>query len=187
MGAFRYAQESSARNRTVGALGAIQAALELYKEKFGEYPEAEAPLEVDTFSGDTLHVGGAHMLYQAITADGSSAIKLATTPEGGVSESDGRVSDMEKENSISASPLPKSIIYPPNVPAGTMRPRILVDGWGRPFQYTKADPDPNHEPVTVNPTYDLWSFGPLKSKSLASDSLDLKKDPEASASWIKNW
>src|SRR5436190_24026992 len=100
LGAFRYAQESAARNRTVSAHGAIMAALAQYNEKFGEYPEPANPGEDDQFSGKTLHIGGAHMLYQAISADGNSAIELRSAPAGGAAESDGRTDDQEMENVI---------------------------------------------------------------------------------------
>jgi prepilin-type N-terminal cleavage/methylation domain-containing protein len=187
LGAFRYAQESAARNRTVSAHGAIMAALEQYKEKFGEYPEPANPNEDDQFAGKTLHIGGAHMLYQAITADGNSAIELRAAPAGGVGESDGKVSDEEAENAITSSPLPKSIIFPPTAPAGSTRPRYLVDGWNRPFQYSKFDTQASAN-TTVNPTYDLWSLGPMTNgASATTDSIETKRDPTLTASWIKNW
>jgi prepilin-type N-terminal cleavage/methylation domain-containing protein len=185
LGAFRFAQESAARNRTVSAHGAIMAALEQYKEKFGEYPAPANPTEDDQFAGKTLHIGGAHMLYQAITADGNSAIELRAAPSSG--ESDGKVDETEMENVITSSPLPKSIIFPPNAPAGSTRPRYLVDGWNRPFQYSKFNVDVGAN-TSVNPTYDLWSFGPMANGApTATDSLETKKDPTLTASWIKNW
>jgi prepilin-type N-terminal cleavage/methylation domain-containing protein len=187
LGAFRFAQESAARNRTLTAHAAIITALEQYREKHGEYPEPSTPDEEDKFAGNTFRIGGAHMLYQAITADGNSAIVLGSAPPGGVSESDGRVSDDEAEDAISSSSLPKSVLYPPNAPVGTTRPRFLVDGWNRPFQYVKADPT---VPVTVNPTYDLWSFGPLTgpgSAAASTPSVEVRRDPQATSSWVKNW
>jgi prepilin-type N-terminal cleavage/methylation domain-containing protein len=195
LGAFRYAQESAARNRTIATHATISAGLEQYKEKFGEYPEPANEQEREEFGGNTLNTGGAHMLYQALTADGSSAIRLQTPPPGGAQESDGQVDDQEMENSISSSTLPKSVIFPPNAPAGESRARLLVDGWNRPFQYTRADPPPaipppgNQPPPrnTVNPTYDLWSYGPLTTESSVGSGVETKLQPEATAKWIKNW
>jgi prepilin-type N-terminal cleavage/methylation domain-containing protein len=178
--------ESAARNRSVSAHGAIQAALEEYKEKFGSYPEPANPKEEDQFAGITFPIGGAHMLYQAITGDGNSAIVMKSAPSGGASESDGKVSADELQFTLSASPLPKSVIYPPNLSAGTVRPRLLVDGWGRPFQYTKGDPDPAKNKA-INPTYDLWSLGPKPGSSPPSDSLASKRDEKITGPWIKNW
>lgn len=180
IGGFRYAQESSARNRTVSAHGAIRAALEQYKEKFGEYPEPENPGETLPIGSMTYRAGGAHMLYQAITGDGTSAIKLSGGAAAGV-ESDGEVDASEKENMINFTNLPKSIIYP-NVAAGLVQPRILIDGWSRPFQYTK----PINGVLAINPTYDLWSEG-AKGSENPQDSVDIKRDAKITAPWIKNW
>ena len=185
LGVFRYAQESAARNRSVMAHAAIKAALEKYKEQFGEYPEPANPGEDDQFTGTSYSVGGAHMLYQAITGDGNSAIRLPASA-GQASESDGKVAIEEQENRINSSTLPRSCIFPPNAPAGQTRARYLVDGWNRPFQYTKANPDPAQN-LAVNNTYDLWSFGPLKGSAQPTDSPVAKRDPNVSASWITNW
>jgi prepilin-type N-terminal cleavage/methylation domain-containing protein len=178
--------ESAARNRTVSAHASIQTGLEEYKEKFGAYPEPANPKEEDKFAGITLPIGEAHMLYQAITADGNSAILLASAPPGGASESDGKVSDEEMKNSITSTHLPRSVIYPSSIAVGTARPRLLVDGWGRPFQYTKGNPDPAKNKA-MNPTYDLWSLRPKPGSIPPSDSLATKRDEKITRSWIKNW
>lgn len=180
LGAFRYAQESAARNRTVGAHAAIKAALEQYKEKFGEYPEPKNAAATSQIGGSSYRTGGAQMLYQAITGDGSSAIKLSSTAESG--ESNGKVDDNEMENVINGT-LPTTLIYPPpsQLAAGESGERMLVDGWYRPFQYSKGEAD------TLNPTYDLWSFGPMKTGASASYGIDAKRDTVTSATWIKNW
>jgi type II secretory pathway pseudopilin PulG len=184
---FRIGQgESAARSRTVSTHAVIQAALEQYREKFGTYPEPADPKEQHKFAGIALPVGDAHMLYQAITGDGDSAIAMESPASRGTSESDGRVSDEEVKNTLSSSPLPKSVIYPPNLPADTVSPRFLVDGWGRPFQYTKGNPDPAKNKA-VNPTYDLWSLGPERGTFPPSDSLATKRIEQISGSWIKNW
>lgn len=183
LGAFRYAQESSSRNKTISAHAAIRAGLEQYFEKFGEYPAPANPNEQMTIASRPYRAGGAHMLYQAITGDGSNAIELEA---GNTAESDGAVDASEKENTINSSSLPKAVIYP-NVGAGVMQPRILIDGWNRPFQYTKADKDPNKN-LAVNPTYDLWSYGP--KGDMAGDgqeTAEVKRDSQRTAAWIKNW
>jgi hypothetical protein len=95
------------------------------------------------------------------------------------------------ENVITSSPLPKSIIFPPNAPVGTSRPRYLVDGWNRPFQYSKFIPDTSGGAAgantSVKPTYDLWSYGPMTDGMEPSDTLETKQDPLKTAAWIKNW
>ena len=180
LGAFRFAQESAARNRTVGAHAAIKAGLEQYKEKFGEYPEPEDVSTTTQIGGSTYRSGGAQMLYQAITGDGSSAIKLSSSAD--AEESNGKIEETEMENVINGT-LPTTIIYPPpsQMAAGESGERLLVDGWYRPFQYSKGEAD------TLNPTYDLWSFGPMKTGASASYSIDAKRDTVTSATWIKNW
>lgn len=174
VGAFGYAQQSASRNRTVAAHAAIKAALEQYKEKFGEYPEAKNPTQMGDASGGSFRTGGAMMLYQSISGDGTDQINL---PSAG-SSSDGKIDkDVDLPNVINGN-LPKAMIL--RTAAGYM----LVDGFGRPFQYSKA-PDAN----TVNPTYDLWSFANIERSSDAAVKYDLasKKDANITAKWIKNW
>ncbi|MBL9181954.1 MAG: hypothetical protein JNN17_07425 [Verrucomicrobiaceae bacterium] len=70
----------------------------------------------------------------------------------------------------------------------TMRRKIgnhylLVDGYGRPFQYIKADPAKKN---TLNTTYDLWSYGDDETH-LRATSKDTEADPSLGAKWIKNW
>jgi hypothetical protein len=139
------------------------------------------------------------MLYQAITGDGNSAIRLQAAPAGGVQESDGEVKEEERENALGTSELPKSMLSPSNAPIGKIMPRLLVDGWNRPFQYVKAAPVDTTGTVVVNPanvapqttmntTYDLWSFGPMtNAKMMVGDALETRRDPIQTASWIKNW
>lgn len=176
LGAFRYAQESAARNRTSGALAAIRASLEQYKEKFGEYPEARNPEQVTTFRGKTFRVGGALMLYQAITGDGSDHLRLGSSS---ASPSDGSTDATELKDAINPN-LPKQMILGP-ISSGY----ILVDGFGHPIQYDKAGTTGSSD--TVNPTYDLWSYGNIDSgKTPASDRATKTSELET-GTWIKNW
>ncbi|MFZ4765183.1 MAG: prepilin-type N-terminal cleavage/methylation domain-containing protein [Roseimicrobium sp.] len=166
----RYAQESAARNRTTAAHAAIKSALEKYKEKFGEYPEPAQPTATSEISGSDFVSGGAEMLYQAITGDGTSAIKLGTS--GSPMPSDGVYDETEIANAIDTN-LPKAMI------SHTKDNKwMLIDGWNRPFQYSKGQAD------TINPSFDLWSFG---STSRGPTSADAKRDPATSGAWIKNW
>jgi prepilin-type N-terminal cleavage/methylation domain-containing protein len=133
VGAFRWSQDSSSRNRTRIAFAAIKTSLEQYQEKNGEYPQPADPMEEDRFSGNTFRTGGAHMLYQAIIGDGTNAIRLDAPPAGGVSESDGQVSEDERDNVLNDSSFPKSMIYPPNIPIGSLRPRYSSMAGTGPF------------------------------------------------------
>jgi len=178
LGAFQYAQQAAARNRTSGALAAIRAALEQYKEKFGEYPEPKD--QGDQVSG--ANTGGAEMLYQAITGDGTDAIKLTSGGEA----SDGQIDEEEIRNAINPN-LPPAMIFPPKSATSSTASRWLMDGFGRPFQYQKAALD-GETPTTINPTYDLWSFGNIEGDpSSQTFTIEQKSSTEVTGTWIKNW
>jgi prepilin-type N-terminal cleavage/methylation domain-containing protein len=174
LGAFTYAQQAASRNRTTAALAAIKAGLEQYKEKFGEYPEPADKEGTVSAGGGTFKAGGAKMLYQAISGDGSDEIEL---PGKTTTASDGKVDTDEIPNSINGN-LPKTMILK------SSEGYLLIDGFGRPFQYVK----PTGTEQAVNATYDLWSFGTADVKSGAPDtSYDSRKEGKNTASWIKNW
>ncbi len=183
MGAFKFATEAASRNRTTAALTAIKGALERYKEKFGEYPEPMAPAETADVSGTTVRIGGAKMLYQAITGDGTDALKLASGAP--AAPSDGKTDDTELENVIDGS-MPPSMIYPPasTLKAGYAGPIYFIDGFSRPFQYDKGG-----STDAVNPTFDIWSFGNYEQgkPSVIGYDVTTKKDSTKTGAWIKNW
>jgi prepilin-type N-terminal cleavage/methylation domain-containing protein len=170
MGTFSMVQQISARNRTTTMLTAIAGTLEQYKEKFGEYPEAANPAKMGTGSAASWRIGGALMLYQAITGDGNSELKLASGAS--ATASDGKVDSDEISNSIKGD-LPKTMVL--KTDAGY----IIIDGFGRPFQYEKGG-----AADAVNTTYDVWSYA---QKESSDRTLATKKDEVATAVWIKNW
>ena len=57
----------------------------------------------------------------------------------------------------------------------------MVDGFRKPFQYTKGG-----QPDAVNPTYDLWSFGQDESNT-QQVSVAMKTNPQVNSKWIINW
>lgn len=174
VGVFGYAQQSASLNRTKASHAAIRAALEQYKEKFGEYPAPKSPAQMGEASGGSFRVGSSLMLYQAITGDGTDSINLPT----GGTPSDGNIDKETELPNVINGGLPKAMILKSAI--GYM----FVDGFGRPFQYSRS-PDPD----TVNPTYDLWSFGTVKNSMDEAVKYDLssKKDPNLNAKWVKNW
>lgn len=173
LGGFKYAQQSASRNRTIASHAVIKSALELYKEEQGEYPEPANPTDTTEIHGQTVRVGSAAMLYQAITGDGDNEIKLAA---GGSNVSDGIISPAEADIAINAN-LPKNMWV--KSPEGV----YLVDGWNRPFQYVKPTP----AEATINPTYDLWSFGNVEvGGGMVYDATN-RRDPGVTNTWIKNW
>lgn len=182
LGGFQYAQQAAGRNKTTASLAAIKSGLEQYKEKFGEYPAIKEGLETETgtYGGVTMKRAGAAMLYQALSGDGFDYIDLKSAPSTGESTSDGNVDQDEIPNAINSN-LPPQMIFSGGKAKGASGPRYLIDGFGRPFQYTKGGATD-----AVNPTYDVWSFGHLEGGSV-TDDLNTKKDATKTATWIKNW
>lgn len=178
LGGFQYAQQAAGRNKTTASLAAIKSGLEQYKEKFGEYPAMAGTADTGTYGGLTVKRTAAAMLYQALSGDGNDFIQLSGATG---AESDGVVSAEEVPNSINSN-LPPQMIFSSGVPRGTAGTRYLIDGFGRPFQYTKGG-----EATAVNPTYDIWSFGHSDTAGAPSDDLETKKSATATATWIKNW
>lgn len=178
IGSLPRSHRATGRNKTTASLAAIKSGLEQYKEKHGYYPESavEAQKEVGTFDGVTMSSGMAAMLYQAITGDGSDYLKS----EGKGAPSDGIVDAQEVVNSINSN-LPPQMIFSRGRGKGVPGPRYLVDGYGRPFQYTKGG-----HPDAVNERYDAWSYGDAPD-GLASGDLATKNDSQKTATWIKNW
>lgn len=110
------------------------------------------------------------MLYQAITGDGNDFLETDGEPP---SASDGIVTEDERHRLINSTTLPKSIIR--KTDGGYM----LIDGYGHPFQYTPGGAG------SINPTYDLWSFG--KAKPQLHTGKAMKMNPDHTSAWIKNW
>ena len=175
LGGFQYAQQAAGRNKTTASLAAIKSGLEQYKEKFGEYPAPtdDAKADKGTFGGVEVNRGGGGMLYQALTGDGNNFIKLSAASS---TVSDGKVEPDEIPNSINSNLPPQMIM---KATSGT--DRYLIDGFGRPIQYTKGG-----EADAVNPTYDIWSYGHMDRGTVTAD-LNTKKDATKTATWIKNW
>lgn len=178
LGGFQYAQQAAGRNKTTASLAAIKSGLEQYKEKFGEYPALAGTPETGTYGGMTVKRTAAAMLYQALSGDGNNFILLSGTS---ATMSNGEVAAEEVPNSINSN-LPPQMIFASGLKKGDDGARYLIDGFGRPFQYTKGG-----EPTAVNPTYDLWSFGHADTVGTPKDDLETKKSATETATWIKNW
>lgn len=178
IGGFPDCGPSAERNKTIASLAAIRSGLEQYHEKYGHFPEpsAKAEGESGTFDGVTMNRGVAAMLYQAITGDGSDYVNADSKG----APSDGTVDALEVPNSINSN-LPPQLIASVGAGIGTPGPRYLVDGYGRPFQYSKG----GHVDA-VNSTYDVWSYGDEEAGTVSRDAAT-KKDDQKTARWIKNW
>jgi prepilin-type N-terminal cleavage/methylation domain-containing protein len=178
---FRYANTASRRNLTQSFHRAIEGGLERYFTDNGEYPEPKDPQQVGSFNGRNYPTGGAKMLYQALSGDGTSEIKTAS---GGRSISDGRWSN-EEIGEVKLPEMPKELWLK------TGDGYLFVDGFAHPFQYTKgpvatrpgAAPSANN--ISINNTYDLWSFSEDEVNTRSADPS--MKRSAGSAKWIKNW
>ena len=178
---FRHAQTTASRNRTAAFHRAIISGLEAYNNDFGEFPTPKNPMEMSNFAGRSIVSGGAAMLYQALSGDGNDQIVLGTS---GATQSNGEVSAQEVQF-VKMTDMPREMV----MQAGESW--VLIDGFNRPFQYTKG-PDKarpgqaQSAPETMNPTYDLWSFA--ESDNFPNNvGLSEKRDTKLSAKWIKNW
>ena len=168
---------SSKRQVTQSANQMIESALDRYREHYGEYPE---PLNGDETAeimpGKVYRIGAAKCLYQALRGDGCDAIKGAQSVGNNNSQSDGQVSAGEIKNAMI-----------PEMPQGMWRKvggsYILVDAFGRPLQYIKADSDKKN---TINSTYDLWSYAE-DEKNIMAKSKNTEAHASLGAKWIKNW
>lgn len=187
VGGFTYAQRSASRSRTQIALTSIVSGLNNYNTDFGGYPEPESPAATIEIAQKTYRVGSAQMLYQALSGDGVDQIRGANT-EAAEARSDGDIDEKEGAN-VKLKDMPKEIW------AEMTGVYFMVDGFGKPFQYTRGVPvdptgvtqTPNAE--TVNPTFDLWSYGE-DEENITAFSVDTLTDPtlkQASMKWIKNW
>ncbi|MCA1962995.1 MAG: type II secretion system GspH family protein [Prosthecobacter sp.] len=185
-GAYSYADFASKRNRTEVTLRVIRSALENYREKFGSYPTPSNP-EESVVIADLVYISGeASCLYQALSGDGYN--KISGADGQGSPESNGQVEDNEAAN-VTLTDMPREIWTVNN------STYFVIDGFGHPFRYIKALPTVSltggqpPEPVTINNTYDLWSYG-NDNENLTATSLmtrDSATLSQASSKWIKNW
>ncbi len=156
---------------------AIESALERYYEKHGEYPSPVNPDEIiEITPGNFYRVGAAKCLYQATRGDGVDAVKAAEPPVDVPAASNGTFESGELAQVIFKD-MPQSMWRELN---GHF---FLVDGYGRPIQYVRADPAAKN---TRNTTFDLWSFGEDDAHPQAT-SLETVQNPSVGAKWIKNW
>lgn len=177
---YTYAMRASKRRVTEASITAIQSSLERYKDKFGEYPEpASLDETLEVMPGRTYNVSGSRCLYQALRGDGYDAIVGGQNGGGENGSSDGNFQDDETEAVMFKDMPPKMW----RVVSGSY---LLVDGFSLPFQYIKAKADPTAAPITINPTYDIWSFADDDTYT-TSTSTDAQDNPTLSQKWIKNW
>ncbi len=156
-GGSNEADDAARRKLTESSMETIRLGLERYRVIFGEYPEPSSISHFGVYSGvQNVPEDAAMMLYQALTGDGMSYIKLG---DQGYAASDGLLDPQEQKNAL----VP---ILPLMVMQGS-HGWMFVDGYGRPFQYQKAQDSqlPNSDPRTVNDSFELWSLGKSQGDS----------------------
>lgn len=182
---FRYAQITAMRNRSTAFLKGISSGLENYHSEFGEYPRAKKTAMTSEFGTKTYNVGGALMLYQALSGDGDSDIEVANSTLGA---SNGRIEGQEV-NHVMMKEMPNELWRRDTTGY------IVVDGFSHPFQYQAPNPNAKvqHGAAatgkgidTINATYDLWSFGE-DDQHTNQVTMDMKQSEAATSKWIKNW
>jgi len=195
LGAYTYAMRSSKRRVTTGTFETIKLALERYNVEFGEYPQPNGSGQMVQFPPGKYpyDISGAACLYQALTGDGYDQIKGVSGGAGAGSaggSSDGKVDGAAEVKNKMLVDIPQTIY----MKKGTNY--ILVDGFGHPFQYVKAAAPTTQAagggaaaaptPITINATYDLWSYAEDDANASVK-SISALNSPQVSVRWIKNW
>ena len=189
LGAFTYAMRSSKRRTTTGTFEAIKLALDRYETEFGEFPEpASKDQMVEIIPGKSYDTSGAACLYQALTGDGYDQIKgvsASTGSDKSSAGSDGKTEGTAEIKNMMLVEVPRTIWTSKN------NHYLIIDAFGRPFQYIKAaNPTavgaPATTATTINSTYDLWSYSE-DEVNITKKSIDTLKDATLSIKWIKNW
>ena len=179
--ATQSAMNRSHRAKTEGQLRAIENKLAQYQTENGSLPlpksgaNNEDGLKADV-GGVSYPAAGAQALYQALTADGDSAL------EGGDTQSSGKLGSLEGERVFWGD------LDPNTNPQGLVKKKddstiYLVDAFGVPWQYkvskfanSSAPYDPELDVDMHNKKgFDLWSYG------------GTGKDYMNETKWIKNW
>jgi len=190
LGGYTYAMRSSKRRLTTGTFEAVSSALEDYRTEFGEYPEpASTGTMVAFLPTKSYDVSGATCLYQALSGDGFDQIKGVTAGDSQTSgASDGKTEGEEIKNMMLKE-------MPQTMWRRMGQTFVLVDGFGRPFQYIKAAPagagggtggSSSSQATTVNSTYDLWSYAE-DELNINMKSVETLENQMLAAKWIKNW
>ncbi len=128
------ASAQSKRRKATVQIKAIEEALEVYKNEYGNYPRPTG--------GSTDAIIQAKMLYQAVTGDGTNFIDgVPPSPSDGNPGTDGEL--------ILEAAFPGS-----KRSAFVHEDRYLVDPWHRPYNYVRGDE--NNETYNKT-TFDIWS------------------------------
>ncbi len=163
-------RKKARRLKADAQLTSITLGLEKYKQEYSEYPAVKGSQKAE-FNGLNYNVAGARMLYQALSGDGTSAIKgLPGRPSNGeLNESkDGEVFLSSADPANKAAGLVAQI--------GDSSNYFLQDPFEKPYQYRSKGDAANKNELHNPENFDLWSFG--------YDDTGNASEPEQ---WITNW
>ena len=171
---YQFATIYASKSKTKAQMASLKLALEEYHKLHGEFPkpatERGSDSEVEWIGGQSYKLGGAQVLYQALSADGSDKLDLGSST---TAASDGEIDETEEENLVMKDMDPEADS------TGMVKlykgDWLLVDGFGNPWQYRHGS-----ESGAINKsTYDLWSYGDAEDSSSTGEATDIH--------WIRNW
>lgn len=176
VGAVRYSEEVTRHLLACKMHATILNGLEQYFAEHQAYPMPARPELAARHGARDFPIGGAAALYQALHHDGNDLLNRADAVK---APSDGKVDPEPDGMEITWLDYDAEVFGPMVRKAGEHY--VLVDPYGRPFQYEPAAPG-----KTVNQTFDCWSFGTADDDDTGGD-LALKNDTARTARWLKNW
>lgn len=185
----RFAQNKSRQSDTTALIQDVSKSIEEYRQERGNYPRPAMDEEETQIEGTSWKIGGARMLYQVLSGDGTDALK------GGEKMSNGQMGSAKSEEDPDAGKVYMDTVTAPTkqqiadkkhqklVEAAGDTGFFVIDPWRHPLQYQLAERDKNGV-ITNNikmysdSNYELWSYGALKKPD---------ETEQAQAKWITNW
>jgi type II secretory pathway pseudopilin PulG len=186
---LRFAQNKSREKETVNLIADIGKSIEEYRQERGNYPRPANPEEETSIDSKSYGVGGAKMLYQVLSGDGTDAIK------GGAKLPTGTQKSAEDPKEPGVGKIYMDTVIAPTqqqikdkkhvklVESSGESSYFVVDPWRHPLQYQVPEKDKNglvSDSVKMHSSsnFELWSYGSLKTP---------EDSPEAQKEWITNW
>lgn len=174
---------------TVALIQNISRAVEEYKDDHGNYPRPAEDKATTVVQNETYVIGGAKMLYQVLSGDGTDAIKngekVATGEQGSAQDEKDPLLGKIYMDSIKAPTAKMKKDKKPEkyVDSGEGDAYYVVDPWRHPLRYQVPERDKNgiitnNIQFSSDSAFEVWSYGSLK-KPMDSEE-DKKK-------WITNW
>lgn len=186
---LRFAMSKAKEKDTMALLTDVGKAIEGYKDDRGAYPRPSFGEDEIQIEGKSFRIGGARMLYQALSGDGNDAIK------GGDKISNGQMGSARTESDPDAGTVYMDSLQAPTQQQIEEKKKLklvessgdssyyLIDPWRHPLQYQVPERDKNGLVANAimmhsNSNFELWSYGSAK---------DAEESEENKQKWITNW